>query len=312
MRVTWNQLKLFEAVARHSSFTRAAEELHVVQPTVSAQVKQLSETLGLPLFEQLGKKIYLTEAGKELLKTSRELSDIWSRFEMTLSSMKGLKQGRLSVSIVNTAKYFIPRLLGTFCQHFPDIEVALHVLNRDQVVERLSQNLDDLYIMAVPPEHIAIEKHMLLANPLVPIAPPNHELARRRKIPLTRFIEERMVLREPGSGTRIAMERFFEKKKLQPKVRMELGNNEAIKWAVSGGLGVSVLSEHSLMHDDLRDMISVLDVEGFPLHGNWYIVYPEGKQLSILARTFFDYLLEEASIIQDDLAPQLVRMRRGR
>lgn len=310
MRVTWNQLRLFEAVARNASFTRAAEELHVVQPTVSAQIKQLAESVGMPLFEQIGKKIHLTAAGKELQKTCRELSETWSRFEIAVASLKGLKQGRLSVSIVSTAKYFIPRLLGAFCQHFPDIEVALHVLNRDQVVERLTENLDDLYIMGVPPEHLAIERHPLLANPLVPIAPAQHELAGRKKIPLARFIAERMVLREPGSGTRMAVEQFFLKRKLPLKVRMELGNNEAIKWAVSGGLGVSVLSEHSLVHEPMSDKIAMLDVEGFPLQGNWYIVYPEGKQLSILARTFFDYLLEEAAIIQDELvSPRHKRSR---
>ncbi|MFN0317708.1 MAG: LysR substrate-binding domain-containing protein [Burkholderiales bacterium] len=301
MRVTWNQLRLFEAVARNSSFTRAAEELHVVQPTVSAQVKQLAQSVGSPLFEQLGKKIYLTDAGKELYKTCRELSDVWSRFEMAVASLKGLRQGRLSVSIVTTAKYFIPRLLGTFCQHFPDVEVALHVLNRDQVVQRLADNLDDLYIMAVPPEHLPIEKHPLLGNPLVAIAPPNHELAGKKRIPLARFAAERMVLREPGSGTRIALEQLFLKRKITPRIRMELGNNEAIKWAVSGGLGVSVLSEHSLMSEPVQGKVAILDVEGFPLHGHWYIVYPEGKQLSVVARTFFDYLLEEAQIIQENL-----------
>lgn len=301
MRVTWNQLRLFDAVARNTSFTRAAEELHVVQPTVSAQIKQLAESVGMPLFEQIGKRIYLTTAGKELHKTCRELTDAWSRFEMAVASLKGLKQGRLNVSIVTTAKYFIPRLLGTFCQHFPDIEVALHVLNRDQVVERLSENLDDLYIMGVPPTNLPIERHLLLSNPLVAIASVQHELAGRKRIPLERFVAERMVLREPGSGTRMAIDQFFLKRKLTPKIRMELGNNEAIKWAVSGGLGVSVLSEHSLVHEPMSDKIAMLEVEGFPLQGNWYIVYPEGKQLSILARTFFDYLLEEAAIIQDEL-----------
>jgi LysR family transcriptional regulator, low CO2-responsive transcriptional regulator len=301
MRVTWNQLRLFEAVARNESFTRAAEELHVVQPTVSAQVKQLAEAVGSPLFEQLGKKIYLTDAGKELFRTCRELSDVWSRFESSIASLKGLRQGRLSVSIVTTAKYFIPRLLGAFCQHFPDIEVALHVLNRDQVVSRLSENLDDLYIMGVPPENLAIEKHLLLANPLVPIAPPDHELTHKKTVSLARFVAERMIMREPGSGTRIVLERFFQKHNITPRIRMELGNNEAIKWAVSGGLGVAVLSEHSLVHEPMTGKLARLNVEGFPLQGNWYIVYPEGKQLSIVARTFFDYLVEEAEIIRDEL-----------
>jgi DNA-binding transcriptional LysR family regulator len=302
MRVTWNQLRLFEAVARHGSFTRAAEELHVVQPTVSTQIRQLSESVGLPLFEQIGKKIHLTEAGRELQKTCRDLTEVWSRFEMAVSDLQGLTRGRLSVSIVTTAKYFIPRLLGAFCEHFPEVEVALHVLNRDQVLDRLAENLDDLYIMGVPPEQPAVERHDLLGNPLVAIAPPRHALAGERRIPLARFAAERMVLREPGSGTRIAVERLFAQHGHAVRLRMELGSNEAIKWAVSGGMGVSVLSEHALLSEPAQGKLAILDVEGLPIDARWYVVYPQGKQLSVVARTFFDYLVEEAAIIEDELA----------
>jgi LysR family transcriptional regulator, low CO2-responsive transcriptional regulator len=307
MRVTWNQLRLFEAVARNSSFTRAAEELHVVQPTVSAQIKQLTDTIGLRVFEQVGKKIYLTDAGKELYQTIRELFDSWDRFEMKISDLKGAKAGKLRVSIVTTAKYFIPRLLGPFCQHYPGIDVALEVVNRDQVLERLVNNLDDLYIMGVPPEHLAIETVPFLQNPLVVIAPKAHELATRKRITLARLVKERFILREKGSGTRIAAEEFFAKRKVTLPVKMELSNNEAIKWAVAGGMGLSILSQHAMMLEPMQDKIAVLDVEGFPIIRSWHIVYPTGKQFSVVAATFFEYLKEEAEMIQEELfAPKRV------
>ncbi len=301
MRVTWNQLRLFEAVARHASFTRAAEELHVVQPTVSAQIKQLTDTIGVPVFEQVGKKIYLTDAGKELYKTIRELFESWERFEMIIADMKGAKTGKLRVSIVTTAKYFIPRLLGPFCQHYPGIEVSMEVTNRDRIVERLLDNQDDLYIMGVPPDHVAIERYPFLQNPLVVIAPKTHELALEKRISLARLTRERFILREPGSGTRIAVEEFFAEHELSLAVKMELNNNEAIKWAVAGGLGLSIVSKHALMLEPMQDKIAVLDVEGFPIMRSWYIVHPSGKRLSVVASTFFEYLKEEAEMIQDEL-----------
>lgn len=307
MRVTWNQLRLFEAVARNSSFTRAAEELHVVQPTVSAQIKQLTDTVGVPVFEQIGKKIYLTDAGKELNKTIRELFESWDRFEMTIADLKGAKAGKLRVAIVSTAKYFVPRMLGPFCQHYPGIDVSLEITNRDRILDRLVDNQDDLYIMGIPPEHIAIEKHPFLQNPLVVIAPKGHELAARKRIALTRLAKERFIMREPGSGTRIAAEEFFAKRKVSLTVKMDLSNNEAIKWAVAGGMGLSVVSQHALMLEPMQDKIAILDVEGFPIMGSWQIVYPAGKRLSVVAATFFEYLKEEAEMIQEELfAPKRV------
>ncbi len=301
MRVTWNQLRLFEAVARNGSFTRAAEELFVVQPTVSAQIKQLTDTIGLPLFEQVGKKTYVTEAGRELYGACRELFEAWARFEMRIADMKGVKQGKLRIAIVSTAKYFIPRLLGPFCQHYPGIDVALEIANRTQVLERLTSNSDDLYIMGVPPDHIAIERHPFLENPLVAVAPRNHELAERKRIPLPRLAKERFIMRESGSGTRLSTEEFFAKHKLELQVKMELSNNEAIKWAVAGGLGLAILSQHALMMEPMRDKLAILDVQGFPIMRSWFIVHPEGKQLSVVARTFFEYLREEAQTIQEEL-----------
>lgn len=287
---TFRQLEVFEAIARLGSFTRAAEELHLTQPTVSMQIKKLTRAVGLPLLEQVGKRNYLTDAGRALHGFTRELLDHFARFEMTLADMKGLKQGRLKLAVVTTAKYFAPRLLGPFCQKYPGIEVSLKVSNRERVLERLADNRDDLYILGQPPEDADVVAEPFLENPLVVLAPANHPLAGKKKISLKRLADEPFLLREPGSGTRAATEKVFAARGLKPKVRMELGSNEAIKQAIMGGLGVSVLSRHTLALDAPMGQLAILDVEGFPIERYWYVAYPSGKQLSVVARTFFDYL----------------------
>lgn len=287
---TFRQLEVFEAIARLGSFTRAAEELFLTQPTISMQAKKLAETVGLPLFEQIGKKVFLTDAGRELHKTCREIFKHLSHFEMTAADLKGLKQGTLRLAVVTTAKYFAPRLLGPFCQKYPGIQVSLKVSNRERVLERLADNQDDLYILGQPPEELEAIAEPFLENPLVVLAPANHPLAGKKKIPLARLAQEPFLLREPGSGTRKALERLFADHGLAIQVRMELGSNEAIKQAIVGGLGVSVLSQHTLALDAPMGQLAVLNVTGFPIERQWYVVYPAGKQLSIVARTFLDYL----------------------
>jgi len=287
---TLRQLEVFEAIARLGSFTRAAEELFLTQPTVSMQMKKLGDTVGLPLFEQVGKKIYLTDAGRELHKTCRGIFDHFANFEMTVADLKGLKRGKLRLAVVTTAKYFAPRLLGPFCDMYPGIEVSLKVSNRERVLERLAENQDDLYILGQPPEELDAVAEPFLENPLVVLAPAGHPLAGVARIPLKRIAAEPFLVREPGSGTRIAVERLFAEHDLQLNVRMELGSNEAIKQAIVGGLGVSVLSRHTLALDAPMGQLTILDVEGFPIERNWYVVYPAGKQPSVVARTFLDYL----------------------
>ena len=287
---TLRQLEVFAAIARLGSFTRAAEELFLTQPTVSMQIKKLTDAIGLPLFEQVGKKIYLTDAGRELQKTSREIFDSFSRFEMQVADMKGLKQGMLRLAVVTTAKYFAPRLLGPFCQLYPGIEVSLKVSNRERILERLADNQDDLCILGQPPEGIDAVAEPFLENPLVVLALINHPLVGQKKIPLARLAEEPFLLREPGSGTRMAVERLFSEQELKIRVRMELGSNEAIKQAIVGGLGVSVLSRHTLALDAPLGQLAILDVEGFPIQRHWYVAYPTGKQLTVVARTFLEYL----------------------
>lgn len=293
---TLHQLKVFEAAARHSSFTRAAEELFLTQPTVSMQVKQLSKAVGLPLFEQVGKRLYLTQAGQELLATCREIFDRLAQFEMSIADLKGVKAGQLKLAVITTAKYVVPRILGPFCQRYPGIDVALQVTNHEIILERFWQNQDDLYILSQSPDHPDVVLHPFLENPLVVLAPRNHPLAGQKNIPLESLNEQPFIMREPGSGTRQAVQKLFEKHEINVKVKLELGSNEAIKQAIAGGLGISVLSRHTLALEGENSQIAILDVEGFPIERYWYIVYPSGKQLSVVARTFFDYLLNEAKL----------------
>jgi DNA-binding transcriptional LysR family regulator len=295
MKVTFHQLEVFDCVARRLSFTRAAEELSLSQPTVSAQMRQLADEVGMPLFEQIGKSINLTDAGRELLVASRAVFDNWSRFEMTISDMRGLKRGLLRVACVTTAKYFVPSLLGPFCQKYPEVEIRLEIANREALVERLRRNVDDLYIMMLPPEELDIEAKPFRENPLVMMAHAGHRLAGEKGVSLKRMREERFIMREKGSGTRIRTERFFAESGFVPQVRMELASNEAIKHAVAAGLGVSVLSRHALDVDPQSDGLVVLDVDGFPLSDDWFVVYPRGRRLSAVARAFYDHVVAESA-----------------
>ena len=296
---TIRQLEVFEAIARLKSFTRAAEELFLTQPTVSMQIKKLTDDIGLPLFEQVGKKIYLTDAGKELYQTCLGIFEHFERFEMIASNMRGLKAGKLRLAVVTTAKYFTPRLLGMFCKKYPGIEVKLKVTNRERVLERLLHNQDDLYILGQVPEEIDAVAAPFLDNPLVVLASTNHPLAKARNIPVQSLSEEAFIMREPGSGTRMATERFFTDRGLRINIRMELGSNEAIKQAIVGELGIAVLSRHTLALDAPMGQLVMLDVEGFPLKRSWYYAYPSGKQLSIVAETFLEYLRQAPDFLVD-------------
>ena len=294
------QLKVFEAVARHLSYTRAAEELHLTQPTVSIQLKQLADIAGLPLLEQVGKRVFLTDAGRELLKVCRDIFEGLARFEMLVSDMKGVKAGKLRLAVITTAKYFVPRLLGLFCQRYPGIEVSLKVTNRERVLQRIADNLDDLYVLGQPPENLEVEIEPFLENPLVVLAARGHPLAAEKHIALQRLVEFPFLMREPGSGTRLATERFFAERGLKVQVRMELGSNEAIKQAVIGGLGIAVLSAHALALERTSDELALLDAEDFPIRRHWYVAYPKDKQPSVVAQTFLDFLREESKLLGEN------------
>lgn len=300
MHVTLGQLKAFEAVARLHSFSGAAKELFVTQPAVSKKIRMLQEEVGLPLLEQIGKQIYLTEAGRELLAVCTDWLETWGRFEQKVADLKGLKQGRLRIAVVTTSKYFMPRVLGPFCARYPGVDVAMEVVNRDRLLERLSRNADDLYVMGVPPEDAEIQSEPLIENPLIVIAPPSHPLVGRRQIPFSELADEVFIMREQGSGTRIAVERAFRERGTRLRVKMELGSNEAIKQAVAGGLGLSVLSRSSLSALGAGGQLTELDVRGFPIRRHWYVVRPKGKQLSVVAQTFLEFLQEHIDLLQPD------------
>ncbi len=298
IQATLHQLVVFEATARHGSFTRAAEELFITQPTVSSQIKQLTKAVGLPLFEQIGKRLYLTEAGKELLATCQEIFEKLDNFEMKVADLKGTKQGRLRLAVITTAKYFIPRILGSFCQQYPGIDISLKVTNHQLIQKRMMENEDDLYILSHPPEDMDLSTQSFLDNPLVVVAPRNHPLAMERNIPIQRLNDEPFIMREAGSGTRHAVQQLFARHKVIVKVRLELGSNEAIKQAIAGGLGISVLSQHTLLGEGSSSELAILDVQHFPIKCRWYAAYLAGKQLSVISQTFLDYLVQESQKIQ--------------
>ncbi|MGB3514774.1 MAG: LysR substrate-binding domain-containing protein [Microcoleaceae cyanobacterium] len=295
IQATLHQLRVFQTVASHGSFTKAAEELFITQPTVSAQVKQLGQTVGMPLFEQIGKQLYLTDVGRELLITCQEVFEQLDRFEMIVADIKGTKQGRLRLAVVTTAKYFVPRMLGHFCQQYPGVDISLEVTNHQNITRRMLENQDDLYILSQPPEYIGLHSEPLMDNPLVVVANKHHPLAGETKIPIKRLNNEAFIMREHGSGTRQAVQKLLAKHKVAVRVRLELGSNEAIKQAIAGGLGISVLSKHTLYCKSSEWELTILDVQGFPIKQQWYVSYLAGKQLSVVAQTFLEYLHEHSN-----------------
>jgi DNA-binding transcriptional LysR family regulator len=295
MNITFRQLRLFLALAETGSVSAAARMVHVTQPTASMGLKEITDTVGVPLYEVVARKVHLTQMGLELVKTARAISGEWETFEQQVHGIKGLTRGKLKVAVVSTAKYFIPRILGTFCEKYPEIEISLEVLNRDGVVKRLEENLDDLYIMSQPPLNIEINDEVFMANPLMLIAPKNHSLANKRTIDLASLKNEKFIFREKGSGTRMTTDACFKKLKFKPEVRLELGSNEAIKQAVIGGLGLAVLSKYSLAD---QDDIAILKCKEFPIESSWHIVSPKGKRLSPIATIFKKQLLINKTLIE--------------
>lgn len=299
MHFTFQQLKLFEAVFRNSSYTRAAEELHLTQPAVSIQVKRLEEQVGLPLFELMGKKIFPTTAGKTIYEASCDILGRIEDVKISIESLKGEIKGPVQLSVVTTSKYFMPNLLGTFLAKYPDVEPKLVFTNRSKLIQRLHNNEDDFVVMGQIPEDEKLETYPFLENILVPVAHPDHPLAGKKNIPLKSLSGERFLVREEGSGTRLVFDKLLETNNLKIEPYMELGSSEAIKQGVMAGLGLAILSLHSLELEQAANKIVVLDVEDFPIKRRWYAVHLKGKKLSLVARTFLDYILAETYNILD-------------
>jgi len=294
LHVTLRQLKVFESVARHLSFSRAAEDLHLTQPAVSMQIKQLEDSIDLPLFEQMGKKVYLTDAGRELYHYSRAISQQLADMELALDELKGLERGKLNISVVSTANYFAPHLLAKFCHRYSGITVSLNVSNRETVLKHLADNVTDLAIMGQPPDGLDIATESFMENPLVVIAPPDHPLCSARRIPVKRLEQETFLVREPGSGTRSAMERFFSAHHISINKGMETDTNEAIKQAVQAGMGLGIMSLHTAELELETERLKILDVQDFPIVRHWHIVHRKNKRLSSVAQAFREFLLKEA------------------
>jgi len=297
LHLTLRQLQVFESAAIKLNFSLAAKQLFLTQPAVSMQIKQLEENVGLPLFEQMGKKIYLTEAGRELFQYSRNITQQLGELEAVLDEMKGPGHGKLTISVVNTANYFTPKLLARFCKRYPNINVILQVANRDAVLKQLGDNSIDLAILGQPPEGLDISAEAFLDNPLVVISALEHPLAKLKKVKFSRLAEENFLSREQGSGTRSAMERVFAQHKIQPHIIMEMETNEAIKQAVQAGMGLGILSLHSIELELETKRIAMLNVEYFPLLRNWFIAHRSNKRLTGAALAFKDFLLIEAKQI---------------
>ncbi|HCA27257.1 MAG TPA: LysR family transcriptional regulator [Betaproteobacteria bacterium] len=295
LHLTLRQLKVFEAVARHLSYTRAAVELHLSQPAVSMQIKQLEDNVGLPLFEQLGKKTYLTAAGEEMHHYSRTIGRQLAEAENVLEELKGLKRGKLLISVASTANYFAPQLLAQFCQRFPGISVSLNVANREVLLKQLEENEMDMAIMGQPPEGMDVAAESFMDNPLVVIASPTHPLAGGVRIPLERLAEETFLVREPGSGTRIAMERFFTRHGIPLRTGMEMSTTEAIKQAVQASMGLGVVSRHTITLEIETGRLAVLNIKSFPILRHWFVVHRGSKRLSVVAQAFKGFLLREAA-----------------
>lgn len=299
---TLPQMRTFEASARLGSFTRAAEELHMAQATASVQIKKLSETVGLALFEHAGKRFYLTEAGERVYAGCTEVFRALSNMEQALIGLRGAACGRLQVAVPSTAHYFASRLLEAFLHRNPGVNASLQVHDRAALIERLGKHQDDLYMLVEPPEGREVVAQALVPNPLVVLAHADHPLARDKEIAFERLAREPFLMREPGSGTRMIVLRLFARHGMVPSIRMEFTSDEAIREAVLAGLGVAVLPRHAPGADPVLTRLVCLDVEGFPLESHWHFVYPVGRRLPSAARAFMDFARAEAkSLFRDCL-----------
>jgi DNA-binding transcriptional LysR family regulator len=293
--VTVRQLQIFSSAARSLSFSRTSEELHLTQPAVSMQIKQLEDSAGLPLFERFGKRLYLTEAGVQVQRCAQQVLGALKDAADSLAALKGARGGKITIGVVSTAKYFAPKLLAVFAQHHPDVELKLVVNNREAVIALLADNEVDIAVMGTPPRQLDTVAAPFAKHPLVVIAAPDHPLARRKRIPLSALGKESFLVREPGSGTRSAMERFFGERGMKLRVGMEMSSNETIKQAVMAGMGVSFISQHTIGLEVATGQLVILKLEGLPVVRQWYVVHRAEKRLLPAAEAFKDFMLKEGA-----------------
>jgi DNA-binding transcriptional LysR family regulator len=307
---TFRQIKVFEAVARHLNYSRAAEELRLSQPAVSIHVKQLERHAGLPLFEQLGRKIYLTSAGQQMLHYSRAIIQQLREADEALAAQKGIRGGVLNIAVISAGDYFFPGLLAEFCRRHEDVTVRLTVNNREEIVRQLVENTTDLTVLLRPPENPEMIAEAFAPQPHVIIAAPGHALTRKRHISLQTLAKEAFIVRERGSDTRLAMEELLAEFHVKFNVTMEIKSTETIKQAVIAGMGISFLSAHTIGRDLKAGRLSVLDVEGFPVMRKWHIVHHKNKRLPAVAVAFKEFLLQEGAVLIERLVGRAVPKRK--
>lgn len=292
--LTMRQLQIFSVAARHLSFVRASEELFLTQPAVSMQIRQLEETVGMPLFDKIGKKMYLTEAGRHLEHTAHEVLGAIKNAQDSLAALAGLRAGLVSVALVSTAKYFVPKLIALFKQSYPEIELRITVSNREALIRLLHNNEIDLAIMGRPPKEIDVMSFPLARHPHVIIASPDHPLAQRHRIRPADLNSETFLLREEGSGTRLAMESFFAAEQVEPRRGMVMGSNETIKQAVIAGLGLGFISLHTIALELKAGELAALDIKGMPMMRTWFAAHLRNKHLSPATAAFKEFMIKEA------------------
>lgn len=288
---TLRQLEIFLKVAERGSMARAAEELYLSDSAVSLQIRKLAEAIGLPLHEVIGKKLYLTDAGREVAATGEQIFAAIRRLDETINNLKGLTAGRLRIMVVTTAKYFLPRILGPFCRDYPDIDVEFHVGNRAQVIERLNDNRDDLYIFNDLPRDLDIQSHRFLPNPIAVIAAREHPLAGKKGLEWSDLEQETFLMRERGSGTHNAIQRHLRDNGLSLGKTFTIESNEAIKYAVVENMGITILSAYVLADAVAQNLVQ-LRVAGFPILSDWHVAYPSQKPLSLIAERFLTFVLK--------------------
>ncbi|PSW14637.1 LysR family transcriptional regulator [Photobacterium rosenbergii] len=289
---TFRQLEILLAVYEEGSIKSASEALFLTQPTVSMQLKKLAEAIGLPLYQQVGRKLKFTDAGLATVTTAKKILQNCEELDMQLSSLRGLKSGTLRLACVTTAKYFIPHLLGPFCEHYPGIDIQFTIANRQQIIDRLEQGLDDFYVFSHLPEGLDLDVIEFMSNDLVAIAEANHPLAGKPSVTMEEFCQQDFLIREQGSGTRYAIEGFFNEQQHKPNIKMTIASNEAIIHSVLSRLGVSILSAHTLAFGEIYG-VKTINVEGLPIQSKWSFSWKKAESLSPIAQVFLSYVETE-------------------
>ncbi len=304
---TLRQLRIFAAAAQNLSFSRAAAELHLTPPAVSIQIAQLEREAGAALFERIGRRLYLTQAGAALLRSCTAVLAQLRAAEDELALLRGIEGGLLDVGVISAGDYFFPRLLATFCERHRGVRVSLSVCNREELIRRLDHNRVDLAIMGQRPEGAEFEAAAFAQHPVVIVAAPHHPLARVRALPLSALAGEPFIAREPGSLTRVVMDETLRRARLKPAIAIETASNETIKQAVAAGFGVAFMSAHAIGLEVEAKRLAVLDVAELPARRQWFAVHRRGKQLPAVARAFVAFLQKEGEPLIRRLVPARLR-----